>query len=267
MKRYSVSYLLIVMLLAGTATSLSAQDAKGAVMDSNDLYYNIINYTKRYVEVTYPGDRLFRHWDDMEQPSGHIVFPATIMHDGKTYEVREIAPWTYKGCDGITGVDFPETLRSIGFSAFAECESITSLVIPASVERIGGCSFMGCRNLSSVTLSPNMTQVSDHLFADCSALQSIDLPPSLEYVGPSAFDKSGLVSVTLPATMKLIAGKAFSRCENLRRVEVLAVRPPVVVPDAFAGIAPDAVLYVPQGCREAYSAAEGWKLFSRIEEM
>jgi hypothetical protein len=112
-----------------------------------------------------------------------------------------------------------------------------------------------------------MTQVSDHLFADCSALQTITLPPSLEYVGPSAFDKSGLVTVTLPATMKFIADKAFSRCESLRRVEVLAVKPPQVAANAFAGIAPDAVLYVPQGCREAYSAAEGWNLFSQIEEM
>lgn len=267
MKHILAVYLLIVTLLAGSFFTASAQGKKVVAMDSNDLYYNVVSYRKHYVEVTYPGERKTGLWEDHERPAGHIVFPETIMHKGKKYEVREISSWTFMGCEDITDVQFQENLNVIGFSAFAQCDGLTTIVVPASVKHIGGCTFMGCRNLSSVTLPTQLKKVNDFMFADCSALHNIDLPANVEYIGRRAFDNSGLVSVTLPATVTLINHNAFSRCKELRRVEVLATRPPITAEDAFSDIAPDAVLYVPQGCRDAYSTAEGWSLFSQIEEM
>ena len=47
----------------------------------------------------------------------------------------------------------PDSVTSIGDSAFYGCRRLTSVTIPASVTSIGGSAFYGCSGLTSVTFS------------------------------------------------------------------------------------------------------------------
>ena len=53
------------------------------------------------------------------------------------------------GCKGTT---IPNSVTSIGESAFSDCTNLPSITIPASVTSIGEGAFMNCYNLASVTV-------------------------------------------------------------------------------------------------------------------
>lgn len=98
-------------------------------------------------------------------------------------------------------------------------------------------------------------------------------------IAPRAFaDQKGLVSVTIPETVKTIGEGAFSGCENLEEVHCRSGEPidlglflartrtgGQVSP--FEGINFDiCILYVPVGSKDAYQAAPGWSQFKHIIE-
>ncbi|MDY4854374.1 MAG: leucine-rich repeat domain-containing protein, partial [Prevotella sp.] len=56
----------------------------------------------------------------------------------------------FSGCTGLTSVTIPNSVTSIGGSAFAWCESLTSVTIPNSVTSIGNEAFAYCENIENV---------------------------------------------------------------------------------------------------------------------
>ena len=257
---------LTAVLTVVCGVSVCAQPAIGKVTDSNDLYYSIVNGSAQWVEVTYPGDLPRGMWDGYEKPAGHIFFPAAITYEGKRFSLHEIAAWTFMGCKGITGVELSEGLNSIGFSAFALCDGLTSVTVPQSVKFLGGCMFFGCRNLQEATLPPDVKELMEHTFADCYSLRKVVLPEKLQLIDRSAFDRSGIESITIPAGVTFIGENAFRECKNLRSIEVKAVRPPALGEDAFVGVSAETVVYVPQGCANAYREDPDWSNFQDIRE-
>lgn len=253
----------LLMTLGGT---LHAQVNNIVVQDSNDLYYNIVDYRLPGVEVTYPNKLQRDLWKGHALPTGIIVFPGTIFYGDRTYEVAEVAPWTFSNCIGIVDVQFTDHLLAIGFSSFAFCDGLTEVRIPKSVNSIGGCAFLACRNLKSINLPEGVTVIKGHTFADCSSLTSIVLPEGIVRIGRSAFDRSGLTHIEIPASVQEIAHYAFRKCAALATVKVLATVPPAAAENAFDEIAADAVLLVPAGSRQNYMNTAGWNQFSRIEE-
>ena len=45
---------------------------------------------------------------------------------------------------GLTSITIPDSVTSIGYSAFEGCTGLTSITIPDSVTSIGNCAFLGC---------------------------------------------------------------------------------------------------------------------------
>ncbi len=263
--QYPYLVLLTGLLLLGGGT-LRAQQENVLVFDSNDLFYNVIDYRIPGVEVTYPNLLQSELWKGYDLPRGAIQFPSTIVYRGVKYQVMEIAPWTFSGCTGITSVALTDQLNMIGFSAFASCSGLKSIEVPSSVKTLGGCAFFACVNLSSVTLPASLVCIEPYTFAECISLGDIDLPGDLEFIGNNAFEACGLRSIAIPASVKVIEAKAFNNCKALTSVHVMAKYPPQLGQDAFAKLPSEAVLYVPKGCVEAYRNAEGWNLFSVMQE-
>lgn len=74
--------------------------------------------------------------------SGSVVIPSTVVYSGKTYTVTSIGEWAFRDCNSLSSVTIPESVKSIGRSAFLRT-SLTSVTIPESVTSIGNSAFSG----------------------------------------------------------------------------------------------------------------------------
>ena len=66
-------------------------------------------------------------------------------------------------------------------------QNIESYVIPNSVTSIGDSAFWGCRSLSDIVIPSSVTSIGDSAFWDCSSLSKIVIPSSVTSIGDCAF--------------------------------------------------------------------------------
>ena len=180
--------------------------------------------------------------------------------------VTSIGASAFSGCSGLTSIEIPNSVTSIGDAAFFGCSGLTSIEIPNSVTSIGGGAFNGCSGLTSIEIPNSVTSIGDAAFFGCSGLTSIEIPNSVTSIGGGAFNGcSGLTSIEIPNSVTSIADWAFSGCSGLTSVKVYAKTPPAAGNYAFP-VNDNITLYVPQGSKAAYEAADVWKDFSNIVE-
>ncbi len=130
--------------------------------------------------------------------------------------VTSIGSSAFYNCTGLTSIVIPNSVTSIGSSAFYGCTGLTSIVIPNSVTSIGGSAFAYCENLVSIVMGSGVTSIGNQAFYACAGLTSIVIPNSVTSIGNSAFRICvSLTSITIPASVKSIGTYAFSDCTSL----------------------------------------------------
>ena len=73
--------------------------------------------------------------------------PASVTYKGNTYDVTNIVDNAFF-CSSLTSITIPDSVTSIGASAFCECTALTSISIPDSVISIGSRAFVNAYNSS-----------------------------------------------------------------------------------------------------------------------
>ena len=139
-------------------------------------------------------------------------------------------------------------------------------IIPNSVTTIGRSAFSGCSGLTSVTIPNSVTTIGNFAFSDCTDLTSVTIPNSVTAIGNYAFfGCTGLTSVTIPNSVTTIGYWAFYKCTNLTDVYCHATTVPETRSDAFNhSNATNATLHVPATAIESYRATAPWSNFGTI---
>lgn len=133
--------------------------------------------------------------------------------------ITTIEEGAFQWCSGLTQINIPNSVRSIGKEAFRGT-ALAQVTIPESVETIGKSAFLQCANLSSVEMKCEVDKLPDKMFSGCSLLTSVLLPNTLEDMGNSVFsDCSSLETISLPSGITTIGYGAFFGCSSLERVE------------------------------------------------
>jgi len=131
--------------------------------------------------------------------AGTAGLAFTLNADGKGYSVA-------KGTVTSGAVVIPATynnlpVTAIGAQAFVGTQ-ITTLTIPNSVTSIGGTAFNNCTSLTSVTIPSSVTSIADWAFNNCTSLTSVTIPSSVTSIGDGAFNNcQKLTSVTFQGTI------------------------------------------------------------------
>ena len=153
---------------------------------------------------------------------GSGAFNGTALTDiGFTAGWTGIPDRCFAACSGLVTVTVPDTVVSIGASAFSECTALTGVTLPNGLTALGKNSFYGCTALTDVTLPDGLEQVSDSLFSGCAALKRIAVPDSVRTIGYMAFyGCTALSEVRLGSGIESIEGYAFYNCGALTHIRL-----------------------------------------------
>lgn len=157
--------------------------------------------------TNFPYDQLYnnRQLENIFVEEGH---PSYSSIDGVLYNKDQT---TILACPRAkTSVSLPNSLTSIGKSAFHGCLSIESISIPGSVNQIGDYAFYQCTALKSVNLPDGLTNLSRNVFSSCSSLKAISLPSTLTTISDQVFVScTSLDSINIPESLTYIGSAAF----------------------------------------------------------
>ncbi len=203
-------------------------------------FYNISELTSVTIpaSVTSIGEDVFGHCDNLTSISVDLDNPNYCSVDGIVFSkdmsalirytagrigeysipdsVNSIGISAFIGCSGLTSVTIPDSVTRIEKEAFQYCDSLTSVRIPNSVTSIGSEAFSGCSNMIDVKISDSVTSIGTSAFESCWRLTSVTIPASVIVISDNMFEGcSVLASVTIPDSVTVINYKAFRSCSSL----------------------------------------------------
>lgn len=128
----------------------------------------------------------------------------------------------------VERVRLPSTLKRIEYRTFENCNNLEDIKLPEQLEYIGAGAFSKS-GLQSVVFPKSVRVVAKRAFFDCRKLRTAVLNEGLEVLGCSeddekefrgiAFCQSGIKSIRIPSTLKVIEVATFSSCWALKSVE------------------------------------------------
>lgn len=213
--------------LASISVPESLEQIHGTAFEGTAFYNDENNYEDG---VLYLGKHLLRSKPDL---AGDYT-----VKDG----TRSIADNAFFGCDALTSVSVPQTVKRIGTNAFYGCSALTQIDLPDSGMYISAYAFSDSalyadeRNWENgaLYLGKHLVKVNTDLagtfavkdgtksvacnaFEQCSAIEQITLPDSVSEIGANAFDNCrALTLVTLPAGLTRLNDYVFVNCRQLQ---------------------------------------------------
>lgn len=146
--------------------------------------------------------------------------------------LTEISYWAFSGCSALKNVTIPSGVISIEDGAFSNCSSIESITIPGNCTSISAWAFYGCQALKAFYVNSNNTSYTtidgvltndakNKIVAYPSAKgTTYEIPNSITTIGENAFAASGIVDLSIPATINEIGNYAFQYCTNLKKIRI-----------------------------------------------
>ncbi len=133
--------------------------------------------------------------------------------------VTTIGGSAFEQCFHLTDIVIPETVTSIGVNAFSQCFKLTNVIIPAGVTTIYDRAFFDCDGLTEIILPDNVTKLGSHAFAYCDNVTRLRLSENLKTIPAYAFcGLTSLTHLTLPRNLYEIKSNGFSECTSLQSV-------------------------------------------------
>lgn len=222
-KQYFNFWVGLICLLAFFSANVYGFESEGFLFD-------VISEEDLTVELSF-----VNYSDNLER----VDIPATISHEGKTYNVTVIDSTAFQNCRYSTSViSIPETVTHIRFgslignSPFDNCDVLTEISVAENNPQYssfdgalydkGQTTLLRCpKAKSSVSFPETITTIDSHAFAQCKEFTTMNIPETVTTIGSSAFyNCTELTSINIPNSVTKIGSYAFQFCEAITAITI-----------------------------------------------
>lgn len=211
-------------------TFSSSLSSVGASAFENTMWYDSLDNG-----LVYCGSIAYKYKGKMPEGTDVILKEGTV----------SISPLCFNGCSGMTAVEIPNTVTSIGANSFCGCTGIWEVKIPGMVSYIGNGAFSGCTNLVDIDMADTVMGLESDVFKNTSWLAAQS--DGIIYIGKNVYKyngtapedssakiqegtvgiaagafsgQSGIISVSLPESLVQIGSKAFMGLNKLSFITI-----------------------------------------------
>ena len=267
------------LVCQGWNWSLAEIQAHGRAVDVGAMYITDDGKTRLYITIATTGRMTVPLCFQQSVANGVTVdwgdgsVTQTFAYTGIKTTHTYAAPGDYvitldpvEGCTLILRgtVNQHCIMGSIDMASRAYPNMLQKVEIGQGVTSIGTTAFYNCYSLASIAIPAGVTSIEDGVFRNCSSLASIVIPNSVITIGTSAFNSCfSLASIVIPNSVTSIKASVFTYCSCLAECHLRPTTPPTLEnAGAFSSIPADCIIYVPQGCLEAYQTATNWATYA-----
>jgi len=185
------------------------------------------DHLKSFVSTAFEGCDMLKEIKVSDTNASYLNDENGILYkkNGDSTELTELLFYPKGLAKELGGIinNLPDTLTTIGGSAFSGNHFVVSVTIPKSVTAIGTSAFAGCTKLDTLNFEAGGTAltIGSKAFMDCSSLVTVTLPDYTTTIGDSAFENCTFASFVVPAKVTTIGKAAFMNCKNLAQVTFL----------------------------------------------
>ena len=255
-RKYKITNLKIIGEINGTDLKMIREMAgRNSRGDSTDGKLSVLDLSE--AKIVEGGDCYYNDYYTSNDVIGKYAFRDCrgLTSLNLPAGITSIGYGAFADCSGLTSLNLHAGITEIGDDAFYHCSGLTSLNLPTGITKIGGYAFYYCSGLTSLTLPAGITEISYGIFEGCSGLTSLNLPAGITKIGDDAFRGcSGLTSLTLPAGITSIYDRAFWGCSGLTSLN-LPAGITKISDGAFEGCSGLTSLTLPAGITEIGSDA------------
>lgn len=197
-----------------------------------------VNWSYSGGTLTISGSGQMKDYPVYDTPASDQCMPWYAYKDSITTVnigegVTKVGACSFWGCSNLQNISFPNSLKEIGFAAFADCKKIGSVNIPSG--KIGESAFIRCSAMTKATFGPNVTAMGVSAFENCTGLQGVYisdvaawckidfggyLANPLRYATHLYLNNALVTDLSIPNGVAEIRDYAFWYCADLKTVTI-----------------------------------------------
>ena len=222
-----------IKTMSGTPPALSPMWVFNGTASSGTLIHSIHNWT---LNVTRSGDNL-TVTSNSARPASPAPLPLddAILGGGGSLRITAIGDSAFRNLANLSSVAMPDSVTSIGGSAFMSCAGLTgTLTLGAGVTSIGDYAFDYSPKLSAFAVRAGNTafKADGGVLFNLAGTTLVRYPPAktgttyaipstVNAIGAGAFSGCAMLTgtLTVPAGITTVGAYAFEDCINLTRVD------------------------------------------------